>query len=311
MTAINIADERRKTSRIADRYMGILNLDKPLGVTSHDVVARVRRIAAQRSVGHAGTLDPLATGVLVVLLGRATALASYATAGTKVYAAELRLGEATTTDDREGPVCREASVPTVAVDEIDAILKERFTGVIAQVPPAFSAVKKDGQRAYVAARAGKGVELAPRMIVIHEIVVTKWESPRLDLRVTCGAGTYIRSLARDLGEALGSAAHLRGLVRTASGGFRLEDAIAMEALTSENVGERLLPADSAVAHLRSATMGTGSVARARHGGEIALGLAPASSDEVIRLYAEEGGFIGLARPAGDAWRPFRVLDPAS
>lgn len=294
---------------MSDPITGVLNLAKPAGVTSHDVVARVRRLAGQRSVGHAGTLDPLATGVLVVLLGKATVLAQYVMAGRKVYEANVRFGAATTTDDAEGKVVREAPVPSAGRDEIEAVLA-RFEGTIAQRPPQYSAIKKEGRRAYAEARQGREVELSPRPVRINQILVLEWAPPILRLSVTCGPGVYIRALARDIGPALGSAAYLSGLSRVASGHFRLEDAVPLDHLTAENIGRHVLPADNAVASLRKFVLSQPDSERARHGSSITVDLQPATDQEIIRLYSASGAFLGLARHGSRGWRPFRVLDAA-
>ena len=203
-----------------DQLSGILNVDKPAGLTSHDVVARVRRITGQRSVGHAGTLDPLASGVLVVLLGRATSLSAYAMASRKTYAAEIVFGVATETDDAEGPICKRATVPGSSEAGMRQAL-EPLTGEVMQTPPRYSALKSAGQPAHRRARRGERVQPEPRPVTIHRLQVVSWVSPRLRVVVETGPGVYIRSIAREAGEALASAAYLHTLVRTSSGRFRL------------------------------------------------------------------------------------------
>ena len=235
---------------------GILNVDKPAGLTSHDVVDVVRRLSGQRRVGHAGTLDPMATGVLLVCLGSGTRVAEYLVAGRKRYRAGIALGAATTTYDCEGQVTECGGRVDFRKDEIEAALA-RFTGQLEQIPPIYSAIKLDGEPLYRRARRGESVELKPRTVEIDELVVLDWSPagsgggvPLLTLEVTCSPGTYIRSLANDLGRALGSCAYLSSLVRLRSGRFGLEEAASLSLLEEafrEGAGKRyLLPVDEAL-----------------------------------------------------------------
>jgi len=220
---------------------GVLAVDKPEGWTSFDVVAVSRRVFAVRKVGHGGTLDPLATGVLPVLVGPATKFVERLHTATKVYAAVVRFGTETTTDDREGKVTRESPAP--ARDDAEAALSG-FRGVISQRPPAYAAVKVSGRPAYARARAGEAVELAAREVQVLRLDVTRWsEEADLGLLVVCSSGTYVRSLARDIGRAAGSAAHLAALRRLAVGALDLSGAIGIEEL-------RRLDTDAALALLR-------------------------------------------------------------
>ena len=219
-------------------YHGFLIIDKPAGITSHDVVARIRRISGQRQVGHAGTLDPAATGVLVVALGGATRLIEYVQDETaKRYLATVALGVVTTTDDAEGSIMHQAAVPDFGRNELEALLAQ-FQGDILQIPPMYSALHHDGKRMYELARAGQQVERAPRPVHIERIELVGWQAPLLNLDIVCGKGTYIRSLARDIGEAAGCGAHLQALRRTAVGAFTLDDAVALDQLGSEPVPAR-------------------------------------------------------------------------
>lgn len=219
-------------------------MDKPSGWTSHDVVAVARRAIGVRRVGHGGTLDPQATGLLPLLVGSATRYSDRLHAAPKVYAALLRFGEETTTDDRQGEVRRRAPVPALARAEFDAALAP-FRGDIEQVPPDFAAVKLAGRRAYQIARAGAEVHLASRTVRVERLDIASWEPPALRLLIVCGSGTYIRALARDVGRHLGSAAHLGALRRLAVG--------ALEAATAEDIGRiRAESADAIVARLRPA-----------------------------------------------------------
>ena len=218
---------------------GVLVIDKPEGLTSHDVVDRVRDWAGQRRVGHLGTLDPLATGVLPIALGEATKLSRLLTLGRKIYVGRIRLGVETATYDREGEVLRDASGPWPEREEVEKAL-ERFRGEIEQVPPSYSAVKRGGQTSYRRARRGEAVELEPRKVTIHELVPTDYKPPLVSLEVTCSAGTYLRSLARDLGLLLGTGATLWDLHRTRSGPFTIDQAVRLEDL--DRFGpERVIP----------------------------------------------------------------------
>src|SRR4051794_1506100 len=209
---------------------GLVVVDKPAGWTSHDVVARVRRLAGTRRVGHAGTLDPMATGVLVVGLGRATRLLGHLAAHDKDYDATIRLGAATTTDDAEGEVLSAADASEVG-DGAIRVAMAALTGDIEQVPSAVSAVKVDGVRAYTKVRAGEAVELQPRSIQVSRFELRARRGDELDVGVTCSTGTYVRALARDLGRALGVGGHLTALRRTRVGRFGLDGARTLDELT--------------------------------------------------------------------------------
>ncbi len=224
---------------------GVLPIDKPLGWTSFDVVAVARRALGAKRVGHGGTLDPLATGVLPLLVGSATKFADRLHTASKVYAALVTFGSETTTDDREGSVTRAAEAPALTREALDALL-ETFRGALAQVPPAYAAVKVDGRRAYARARSGETVELSARSVTVERLAIASWEPPALRLLVVCSTGTYIRSLARDIGRAANSAAHLGGLRRLAVGALTLDDAQSVEALRGTRDATRLLDADDRI-----------------------------------------------------------------
>jgi tRNA pseudouridine55 synthase len=218
---------------------GVLVIDKPEGMTSHDVVDRVRSWAKQRRVGHLGTLDPLATGVLPIALGEATKLSQLLTLGQKGYAGRIRLGVDTATYDREGEVLRESSGPWPEREELEKAL-DPFRGDIEQVPPPYSAVKRGGEAAYLRARRGEEVELEPRKVTLHELEVTAYDPPFVSLKVICSAGTYLRSLAHDLGRGLGIGGTLWDLRRTRSGPFSIDRAVSLEDLDSLGP-ERVIP----------------------------------------------------------------------
>jgi len=224
---------------------GVLPIDKPLGWTSFDVVAVARGALGAKRVGHGGTLDPLATGVLPLLIGTATKFADRLHTASKVYAALVTFGSETATDDREGATTREAGVPGLSTTALDAALAP-FRGPIAQVPPAFAAVKVGGRRAYARARSGETMQLGARPVTIERLAIAGWEPPALRLLVVCSTGTYIRSLARDIGRAVGSAAHLGGLRRLAVGALTVDDALSVEALRGTPHAARLREADDRI-----------------------------------------------------------------
>ena len=233
---------------------GILVIDKPIGPTSHDVVGLVRRLAATRRVGHGGTLDPFASGVLPVFLGQATRVVEFHLSDRKRYRATVCFGASSTTDDLEGELTP-ADGPAPTREQLDAMLPE-FVGTISQRPPAFSAIKVGGRRAYALARAGETVALRPREVTIHALTLVDWDGSDPDrpiaiVDVDCSAGTYVRALARDLGERLGHAAYLGALRRTGAGSFAEEDAISLDTVRAAASGgpEGLLP------HLRPLDVG--------------------------------------------------------
>ncbi|MEL7330822.1 MAG: tRNA pseudouridine(55) synthase TruB [Cyanobacteria bacterium J06560_2] len=214
-------------------FHGFINLKKPKGWTSHDCVARTRRLLNTKKVGHSGTLDPLATGVLPVAVGKATRLLQYLPEG-KAYRATIRFGVKTTTDDLEGEVVHQVSAAHLERSHIEALFPN-FVGTLTQTPPMYSAVQVNGKRLYDLARQGKAVEVPSRQVVIKQLHSQSWQSgeqPELVVDIVCGPGTYIRSLARDLGEAVNTGATLAGLVRTYSNGFEIKDSLTLEALAA-------------------------------------------------------------------------------
>ena len=282
---------------------GLVVVDKPPGMTSHDVVARVRRLAGTRKVGHAGTLDPMATGVLVLGVNRATRLLGHLMLTEKAYDATIRLGAATTTDDAEGEVG--GTSPTHAVTEqlVRAALAG-FVGDIEQVPTAVSAVKVDGKRAYQRVRAGEAVDLRPRPVTIHELRVdaVRRTDPVLDVDVSvrCSSGTYIRAIARDLGRVLGVGGHLTALRRTAVGPFAVEQARTLEQLTDE-LG--MVPiAEAARATFPAHDLDADQARAVGFGRPVPLRL-----DGLTALFAPGGEFLALYEPHGDVARPVAVF----
>lgn len=217
---------------------GILIIDKSAGVTSHDVVARVRHVLGERRVGHAGTLDPLATGVLVLGIGKGTRILEYLVGQPKRYHGTVRLGITTTTYDVEGEVTHRTEGPWPKRARVEATLA-RFRGSIEQRPPVYSAVRQDGERLYEKARRGETVHVEPRRVTVHELHLLRYEPPHLDIDVTCSKGTYIRSLAHDIGEALGVGGHLTALRRLEVGPFSVEEAVSLDILKNAADGGRL------------------------------------------------------------------------
>jgi len=229
-------------------HFGILNVNKPAGLTSRAIVDRVERLIRPTRAGHAGTLDPLATGVLVICVGQATRLIRYVQQMPKTYHATFLLGRRSETDDIEGEVVALTDPPVPTREELDGALAQ-FIGGIQQIPPAHSAVKLAGKRAYKLARRGVSVEIAPRTVTIHSIVVRRYEYPELELDVVCGSGTYIRSLGRDLGAALGTAAVMCALERSAIGSFHIANAILPDDLDRDTLERHLRPALATVPDL--------------------------------------------------------------
>jgi tRNA pseudouridine55 synthase len=279
---------------------GLVIVDKPGGMTSHDVVARIRRLAGTRRVGHAGTLDPMATGVLVVGVEKATRLLGYLSLTEKQYDATIRLGQSTSTDDAEGEVTGGAPAAHVT-DETLATAITALTGEIQQVPPAVSAIKVDGQRAYRLTRAGAVPDLKPRPVTVHEFAVTAVRSVAGDLldvdaTVRCSSGTYIRALARDLGAALGTGGHLVRLCRTRVGGYGLE-----AAKTLEQLAERfeVMPlAQAAAAAFPRRDLSADEARRLAHGGRLAPSAATAQTATAQTATAQTAGPTAAFAPDG-------------
>jgi len=297
---------------------GLLLVEKGPGVTSFQVVAHLRRVLRVPKVGHGGTLDPMATGVLPILLGEATKLAPYLLGHDKEYVATLRLGIRTDTLDLTGQVREERPIPPLEAEAVRAVLA-RFVGEIEQVPPMYSALHVGGRRLHELARAGVEVARAPRRVRITVLELLAFEPPQLRIRVRCGAGTYIRALGADLGEALGCGAATEALVRTRVGPFGLEDALPWAEVLAgdpERLRARLLPADRAVGHLPAVSVTPAGARRLAHGQGLApeefSSPSPIAPPQPVRLYAE-GRFLGLGQMApGGRLAPRRLLhgDPA-
>ena len=288
---------------------GLIIVDKPSGLTSHDVVARIRRIAKTRRVGHGGTLDPMATGVLVIGVGRATRLLTYVIGAEKGYTATIRLGQSTVTDDAEGDVLASVSADAVTDEAIGAGLAA-LTGEIAQVPSAVSAIKVNGQRAYARVRAGEDVQLAARQVTVSRLdLLDVRRLPGLvdlDVDVDCSSGTYIRALARDLGNSLGVGGHLTALRRTFVGGFGLAEAVTLEEL-AERPDPVTLPLSEAAARFFPRRDATDDEARVLgHGGP----LAPVGIEGPYAVFAPSGEVLAIVVERDGQARAQVVLAPA-
>ncbi|HYW31618.1 MAG TPA: tRNA pseudouridine(55) synthase TruB [Gemmatimonas sp.] len=285
---------------------GLLYVDKPAGITSHDVVAVVRRAARSKRVGHAGTLDPFATGLLVLAVGACTRLLPYVLGEPKVYEAVIRFGFETSTDDGTGTATAQAPLPDLHDVPALAAAVTALTGAIAQQPPAFSAKHVNGQRAYALARRGVDVVLPPVAVVVHEWTLLAASDERLTVRISCGGGTYVRALARDIGRALGSAAHCESLRRVASGEASVTDAVALELLTPGAIANGTvqlhspLPALGAVAHER---LSEGALIDLSFGRPV-----PATETGEMAALLDGSRVVAIARRTPDnRWQPKVVL----
>jgi tRNA pseudouridine55 synthase len=290
---------------------GVLNINKPSGVTSHDVVESVRKIIHERRIGHTGTLDPLATGVLVLCAGRATRIARYLEAGEKEYKAIMRLGVTTDTLDAEGLILETKSYfPPDRQKIIDVV--QGFIGSIMQRPPAYSAVKVAGVPSYKLAREGKAELLKPRPVTIYSIELTAFEDPMVSLTIRCSKGVYIRTLCAELGDALGMGAHLTGLERTRSGRFSIDHAVTLDRLrammTAGNIEQVVTPIDEALAAFPAILISEAEAARVLHGNQISCpsSFANIVSDHV-RLHSPAGRLLGLARIVAGVLKPDLVF----
>jgi tRNA pseudouridine55 synthase len=287
---------------------GALLLDKPVGPSSNGVLQEAKRLLGAKKAGHGGTLDPLASGLLLLLFGEATKFAGLLLDQDKEYLAALKLGETTATGDAEGAVLETRTV-RVSLEAVHSTL-ERFRGEIEQTPPMHSALKRDGVPLYRLARQGKAVERASRRVRIVLLEVVSFEPPRLDLRVRCSKGTYIRTLAQDIGAALGTGAHLSGLRRTASGGFRIENALGIEALRAMSPAARagrLLPLAALVEGLPRTALDAAAEARLRNGQALEISGLAEGVHAVVRA---DGALIGLGRAEAGVLRPLRLTQAA-
>jgi len=286
---------------------GVLVVDKPVGLTSHDVVQIIRRGTGIRRAGHTGTLDPRASGVLVVLIGPAVRLSEYVSASDKRYQATIRLGSSTNTYDSEGSITSTEMIANLDEDRFEEMLQE-FVGEIEQVPPPYSAVKVKGKKAYDRARQGEDVEIEPRRINVYSLDLLEWAPPEVVIDVFCSSGTYVRSLAHDLGQALGVGAHLIGLRRTKSGRFTLRDAISLRRLREAfDVGDWyqfLIPAAEALSDWPMIELDAEEVEKVRHGHRIP---AEPDSPDWARAVTEQGDLVALIESIEGEWQPRKVF----
>jgi len=291
---------------------GILNVDKPMGLTSHDVVAAVRKASGVRRVGHAGTLDPLATGVLVVCIGSATRVIDHIQFGSKAYRARARLGVATTTYDAEGDIVEARDASGVTPADVERALAA-YRGSFTQTPPMYSAIRHDGRRLYELARHGLEVERDARPVRVDRLELTEWEPPELTLEMTVSKGFYVRSLVHDLGRDLSVGAHVAALRRTAVGAFAIEDAVLLPRIVEafvEGWWPRLVyPLDTALREYAALIVDQSADAAIRNGRQIEGPAPRAGHGDVVRAYSSDGVFIGLLRwdEVTVRWQPDRVF----
>lgn len=285
---------------------GILNINKPSGVTSHDVVGSVRRILREKRVGHTGTLDPLATGVLVLCIGKATRIARYLEAGVKEYQAVMRLGVTTDTLDAEGRVLKTQSYAPPGREKVMETARG-FIGSIVQRPPAYSAVKVGGVPSYRLAREGRARPLSPRAVTIYDISLTGYEDPFVHFTITCSKGVYIRTLCSEMGDALGMGAHLANLVRTRSGRFSISQAMTLDRLAdlaaAGAVEQALTPIDEALAEFPSVPVSEAETIRILHGNRIPCPQFSAEGGGLVRLHSPAGRLLALARIVSGTMQP--------
>ena len=301
---------------------GALNLDKPKGISSHDAVAAARRLLREKRIGHAGTLDPMATGVLVLLCGRATRLSRFIMASDKTYEARILFGLTTDTYDTTGDVTSESSAPLPSMADVERALSP-LRGSYLQEPPAFSAKKVEGRRAYDLARRQQAVELQPVPVTVSRIQITAFEGRHLTVVLTCSAGFYVRSFTHSLGQLVGTGACLEELRRTRSGDFPIEDAVSLaDAAAAEDLASRLVPMDHLLKALPARAVTAEGRQRVAHGRELTAaqlfepagsGVESGRSTETtsaggwVRLLDSEGRLIALGRTTGTTLHPSIVL----
>lgn len=298
---------------VKNAISGVLVVDKPVGMTSHDVVQVIRNGTGLRRAGHTGTLDPRASGVLVILVGPAVRLSEYVSASDKRYQAIIRLGSTTDTFDAEGKFTRSNQPVDVTEAQFEEVLKS-FIGEIEQTPPPYSAVKVQGRKAYEMARQGEEVDLAPRKIQVHHLEVLEWAPPEVVVDVHCSSGTYVRSLANDLGEKLGCGAYLVGLRRTKSGRFSLRDATPLrklqEAFTAGNWYQYLIPAAEALGDWPAVELSPDEVEAVRHGHRVKV--KEGNTEAKVRGVSTQGELVALmeiatAEDGSSEWQPRKVF----
>jgi tRNA pseudouridine55 synthase len=292
---------------------GILNINKATGMTSHDVVAKIRKLLKQKRVGHAGTLDPAASGVLPICVGQGTRVAEYLSESGKAYRAEIRFGVVTDTYDVEGSILRTSDTNELNLAHIEALLPQ-FMGAQMQMPPLYSAIKLQGQPAYKRMRAGEEITLEARPIEIYALHIVTWQAPLLTLDIECSKGTYIRSLAYDLGEQLGCGAHLAGLIRTRSGPFTLEKSSSLEQLADiieqDALPTHIFAADYAIQQYPALHLDEETAGRVLHGNTFHYDLPALQPESALaRIYDSKGYFLAIARWDAEeqVWQPIKVF----
>lgn len=299
---------------VKNAISGVLVVDKPVGMTSHDVVQAIRNGTGLRRAGHTGTLDPRASGVLVILVGPAVRLSEYVSASDKRYQAIIRLGARTDTFDADGKFTQSSQPINITEQQFEEVLKT-FIGEIEQTPPPYSAVKVQGRKAYEMARKGEEVELAPRKITVHHLEVLEWAPPEVVIDVHCSSGTYVRSLANDLGEKLGCGAYLVGLRRTKSGRFSLRDAVPLrklqEAFQAGNWYQYLIPAAEALGDWPAIELNPDEVEGVRHGHRVKAE-ADTPVGKRVRGVSTQGELVALlecviGEDGAPAWQPKKVF----
>lgn len=303
-------DEKNKNTITS--LNSLLVVDKERDWTSHDVVARMRGIIGQRRIGHTGSLDPAATGVMLLCLGQATRLVEYMVHSKKCYEGEIVLGITTDTDDAEGIPIRNISVPSMDENLDLEKICSNFLGTIQQVPPIYSAIKIRGQRAYSIARSGKKPDLKSRAVSIYELKLIRKSFNRLSIFVTCGPGMYVRSLARDIGAAIGTGGHLGSLRRTTNGSFNLEDAHTLseieDLMNQGRIGEVLIDLDKGISNLETLVVAMPEAKKLRNGQSIAHSAALSKIPRIMRCYDEESHFLGIVQSRDDGFvHPKKIL----
>ena len=295
---------------------GILNIDKPPGMTSMEVVRRIKRACGmKKGVGHGGTLDPIATGVIPICIGQATRVMEYLLNGSKEYTCQIQMGVSTDTYDAMGEIVAEGDHSFVSRELVESAL-QKFRGEISQVPPMYSALKRQGRRLYDLAREGVEIELDPRPVVVHEISLTGWDPPTATVNVVCGKGFYMRSLAHDLGESLGCGGHLKALVRRRTGPFHLDDAVSLEdglsRIESGHADDLLHNPDSVLTSMPAMIVGKRHLKMIRSGRPLppGVGLESDTPDERARAYDADGAFVAIMRFDDKLrqWRPDKVFN---
>ena len=298
------------------KVSGILNINKPEGMTSFAVISRLKHLTGQKRVGHTGTLDPIATGVLPVCFGKATKISRFITENDKTYIAEIELGVSTDTYDREGKITGKNDVSGITTGQIMKAL-ESFSGTIMQVPPAYSAIKRQGKKLYQMARSGIILKPEAREVTIKRLNILSLKIPVITLEVDCSKGSYVRSLAHDLGQRLGCGARLKKLARTRCGIFNLDDAVELSVVEQATAGENweslLYPIDYPLASHRKAVLNSEQENRVKHGISIQLDIHIANSEDLLCAYNTGGEFLAMLEYdiSTGLWHPYRVFSNAS